>query len=153
MIYLFIYLYAFLRQSYTSRILEIINNIKKQKVIIDKILVDTRALQKEISTITGQLERQFTVTDDLIYRTAKRNDNSRKAYKMLVTLHSDFEDISKSLQDVGMLMRDSLDLTDQIESIKNRNVSTNLEKITQDIDHINNECIILEKKLANLKTG
>lgn len=147
------YCHTICRQSYTSRILEIINNIKKQKTIIDKILVDTRAIQKEIYTITGQLERQFTVTDDLIYRTAKRNDNSRKAYKMLVTLHSDFEDIIKSLQDVGTLLRDSLDLNDQIESIKNRNVSTNLEKISQDIEHIEKDCVMLDRKLTNLKSA
>lgn len=56
------------RNSYTSRILEIIGNIRKQKTSIDKILNDTRDLQKEINNINGQLDRQFTVTDDLLFK-------------------------------------------------------------------------------------
>lgn len=56
------------RNSYTSRILEIIGNVKKQKADIDRILNDTRDLQKEINTISGQLDRQFTVTDDLLFK-------------------------------------------------------------------------------------
>lgn len=57
-----------LRNSYTSRILEIIGNIRKQKASIDKVLNDTRDIQKEINTINGQLDRQFTVTDDLLFK-------------------------------------------------------------------------------------
>lgn len=56
------------RNSYTSRILEIIGNIRKQKASIDKVLNDTRDIQKEINTINGQLDRQFTVTDDLLFK-------------------------------------------------------------------------------------
>lgn len=62
------------RQAYTSRILEIINNIKKQKVEINKILEDTRQLQKEINNINGQLDRQFTVTDDLLFKVRKNKN-------------------------------------------------------------------------------
>lgn len=62
----------FFRNAYTSRILEIIGNIKKQKISIDKILNDTRELQKEINTINGQLDRQFTVTDDLLFKVGKK---------------------------------------------------------------------------------
>lgn len=56
------------RNDYTSRILEIVGNIRKQKTDIDKVLIDTRELQKEINLITGQLDRQFTVTDDLLFK-------------------------------------------------------------------------------------
>lgn len=30
--------------------------------------MDTRELQKEINNISGQLDRQFTVTDDLLFK-------------------------------------------------------------------------------------
>lgn len=48
--------------------MEIIGNIKKQKNEIDKIIRDTRELQKEINTINGQIDRQFAVTDDLLFK-------------------------------------------------------------------------------------
>lgn len=72
------------RSAYTSRILEIIGNIRKQKTDIDKILKDTREVQKDINTVTGKLERQFTITDDLLFGHAKRDDLTKKAYKLFL---------------------------------------------------------------------
>lgn len=56
------------RISYTSRIIDIIGSIKKQNDDIDKILGDTREIQKSINTLEGQLSRQFKVTDELLYQ-------------------------------------------------------------------------------------
>lgn len=53
---------------YTQRILEIIGSIKKQKDDIDKILKDTRQVQKEITLTSGKLERCYTVVDELIFK-------------------------------------------------------------------------------------
>jgi len=33
-----------------------------------QVLIDTRTVQKEINQLTGKLDRQFTVTDELIFR-------------------------------------------------------------------------------------
>ena len=33
-----------------------------------QVLTDTRAVQKEINILSGKLDRQFTVTDELIFR-------------------------------------------------------------------------------------
>lgn len=63
------------RNDYTSRILEIIANIRKQKTDIDRVLQDTRALQKEINNVSGQLDRQFTVTDDLLFQVIEMNSS------------------------------------------------------------------------------
>lgn len=65
---IFLLLLPKIRNAYTSRILEIVGNIRKQKTDIDKVLEDTRELQKEINNISGQLDRQFTVTDDLLFK-------------------------------------------------------------------------------------
>jgi len=56
------------RSAYTRRILEIVGNIKKQKEEINKILVDTKVLQKEINQLSGKLDRTFAVTDEQIFR-------------------------------------------------------------------------------------
>uniref|UniRef100_U5ENS4 Coiled-coil domain-containing protein 22 homolog n=1 Tax=Corethrella appendiculata TaxID=1370023 RepID=U5ENS4_9DIPT len=140
------------RTAYTSRILEIIGNIRKQKLDIDHILNDTRSLQKEINTITGQLERQYTVTDDLIFRSATRKDDySRKAYKLLVQLHQDFDELIKSVQETGTVMREVRDIEDQIDTEKSRNVSTNLERITIDLNAMQSESKILQQKIYSLE--
>lgn len=138
------------RTAYTSRILEIIGNIRKQKNGIDKILQDTRTLQKELNTITGQLDRQFTVTDDLIFRTAKKDEHSKRAYKLLVTLHSDCEELIKLVQDTGAIKREMRDLEDQIESEKSRNTAANLDQITHDLTEMQSESQRLEESIRRL---
>ncbi|KAI8798464.1 coiled-coil domain-containing protein 22, partial [Biomphalaria glabrata] len=75
------------RSAYTRKILEIVANIKKQKQEIDKILVDTKSIQKEINSLTGKLDRTFTVTDELIFRDAKKDEAVKKAYRFLAALH------------------------------------------------------------------
>ena len=74
------------RVAYTRRIMEIVGNIRKQKEDIDKILVDTRMVQKEINQLSGKLERIFTVTDEQVYRDARKDEARRAAYKLLASL-------------------------------------------------------------------
>lgn len=55
------------RSHYTRRILEIIGNIKKQNDEIQKILNDTKDVQKDINNLTGQVDRSFTLADEIIF--------------------------------------------------------------------------------------
>lgn len=56
------------RQFYTRRILEIVDTIDKQRKEIDKILIETRAVQKDINQLTGKLERLFNTTDETLFK-------------------------------------------------------------------------------------
>lgn len=78
------------RSQYTERIMEIVKNIQKQNVEISKVLLDTRQMQKEISSTQDQLNRTYVAADELIYREAKVNDFSKKSYKLLVGIHEVF---------------------------------------------------------------
>ncbi|XP_052860068.1 coiled-coil domain-containing protein 22 homolog [Anopheles cruzii] len=135
------------RTAYTGRILEIIGNIRKQKTDIDKILHDTRSLQKEINATTGQLDRQFTVTDDLIYRNAKRDEFTKRAYILLVALHTECSELVALVQETGAIKREVRELEDQIESEKDRNVVANLAQIEQDLGEMQRESRRLEEAL------
>lgn len=76
------------RAVYTRRILEIVKNVKKQKVDIDKILIETRSLRKEINTVTDTLGRVFAVVDELIFQdaTTKKDQTAIQAYKHLAAM-------------------------------------------------------------------
>lgn len=74
------------RVSYTRRMTEIVCNIQRQKEDIGKILKDTKYVQKEINQLTGKLERIFTVTDEQVYRDARKDEARRTAYKLLASL-------------------------------------------------------------------
>nr|CAD7432234.1 unnamed protein product [Timema monikensis] len=103
------------RSAYTRRIMEIIGNIRKQKDEINKVINDTKELKKEINMLTGRLDRSFTVADELIFRDAKRDETSRRAYKLLATLHSDCSEVVQMIEETGATVREIRDLEEQIE--------------------------------------
>lgn len=70
------------RSAYTSRILDIVKSIKKQNNDINEILKDTKSIQKSINTAEGQLQRQFSVTEDLIWNNV--------SWKLSHLVHKDF---------------------------------------------------------------
>lgn len=75
------------RAVYTRNILEIVKNVKKQKVDIDKILIETRALQKEINTVADTLGRVYTVVDEMVFADANSKDPTAiGAYKHIAAI-------------------------------------------------------------------
>lgn len=120
------------RLAYTQRILEIVGNIRKQKEEITKILSDTKALQKEINSLSGKLDRTFAVTDELVFKDAKKDDAVRKAYKYLAALHENCSQLIQTIEDTGTIMREVRDLEEQIETEMGKKTLSNLEKIRED---------------------
>ncbi|XP_022086437.1 LOW QUALITY PROTEIN: coiled-coil domain-containing protein 22 homolog [Acanthaster planci] len=135
------------RSAYTRRILEIVANIKKQKQEIQKVLVDTKTLQKEINHMSGKLDRTFTVTDELIFKDAKKDESVRKAYKYLAALHENFDQLIKTVEETGSIVREIRDLEDQIETESNKKTIANLEKITADYKEMKKENTVLMVKV------
>ncbi|KAK7503834.1 hypothetical protein BaRGS_00004957 [Batillaria attramentaria] len=127
------------RSAYTRKIMEIVANIKKQKHEIDKILIDTKSIQKEINSLSGKLDRTFTVTDELIFRDAKKDEGVKKAYRFLAALHENCELLTKTVEETGVIMREIRDLEDQIETESHKKVLANLEKITEDYQQMKKE--------------
>ncbi|XP_043357475.1 LOW QUALITY PROTEIN: coiled-coil domain-containing protein 22 [Dermochelys coriacea] len=127
------------RAAYTQRILEIVGNIRKQKEEITKILSDTRALQKEINGLTGKLDRTFAVTDELVFKDAKRDESVRKAYKYLAALHENCSQLIQTIEDAGAIQREIRDLEEQIESEGAKKTLANLERILSDYQALRQE--------------
>lgn len=127
------------RASYTSKIMEIVHNIKKQKNEIDKILIETKSIQKEINQLNGKLDRTFAVTDELIFKDAKKEDSVRKAYKLLAALHENFNVLIETITETGQIAREIRDLEDQIDTERKKNISSNLERINNDYKQIKSE--------------
>ncbi|XP_045763715.1 coiled-coil domain-containing protein 22 isoform X2 [Maniola jurtina] len=127
------------RHIYTKRILEIIGNVVKQNAEIKKILEDTRQLQKEINTLEGQLDRCFSIADETLFKDAKRDDQAKKAYKLLALLHSECNTIVTLVNDTGILSRDIIDLEDNIKAEKSKRTEDILQKIQLDLSKLQNE--------------
>ncbi|KAI4464089.1 jm1 protein [Holotrichia oblita] len=134
------------RSAYTRRILEIIGNIKKQNDEIQKILNDTKVIQKDINSLNGQLDRSFTLCDELIFRNAKQDEMSRKAYKLLATLHNDCGAIIQTITEMGVTERESRNLQEQIDTEISKAVGISLEQVNADIQNVRKEIGLLAEQ-------
>ncbi|KAK7789358.1 hypothetical protein R5R35_010313 [Gryllus longicercus] len=137
------------RSAYTRRIMEIIGNIRKQKEEIDKVINDTRELQKEINNLTGRLDRSFTDADERIFRDAKKDEVARRAYKLLATLHSDCSELVQMVEETGATVREIRDLEEQIEIESAKNVGANLERVSADLKQMKQENAALTAQLKS----
>lgn len=135
------------RSAYTQRILEIVGNIKKQKEEITKILSDTKELQKEINNLTGKLDRTFAVTDELVFKDAKKDESVRKSYKYLAALHENCSQLIQTIEDTGTILREIRDLEEQIETENSNKTVSNLERILDDYKAIRQENSALAAKV------
>lgn len=138
------------RSAYTRRIMEIIGNIAKQKDQIEKILSDTKDLQKEINSLNGRLERLFAVTEETIYRNARKDEFSKRSFKLLATLHSDCATIVSLVLEIGTITREITDLKEQIEVESRKNTTANLERITADLEQMRAESRSLKNQMQKL---
>ncbi|XP_049608204.1 coiled-coil domain-containing protein 22 [Syngnathus scovelli] len=137
------------RAAYTQRILEIVSNIKKQKEEITKILSDTKELQKEINSLTGKLDRTFAVTDELVFKDAKKDESVRKSYKYLAALHENCNQLIQTIEDTGTILREIRDLEEQIDTENTNKLVANLEKILEDYRAIRQENSALAAKVRD----
>ncbi|XP_029306966.1 LOW QUALITY PROTEIN: coiled-coil domain-containing protein 22 [Cottoperca gobio] len=135
------------RSAYTQRILEIVSNIKKQKEEITKILSDTKELQKEINSLTGKLDRTFAVTDELVFKDAKKDESVRKSYKYLAALHENCYQLIQTIEYTGTILREIRDLEEQIETENGSKTVANLERILNDYKAIRQENSALAAKV------
>jgi len=139
------------RSNYTRRILEIVKNVKKQKIDINKILIDTRNLKKEINSVTDTLNRVFAVTDELIFADAKdpkKDPACKQAYKHMAAMDESFKTLVKDVEETGSTRNTVLNLEAKIDNIQSKISNLNLDRITEDLKEIKGENA---KLLAKLK--
>ncbi|VVC87222.1 unnamed protein product [Leptidea sinapis] len=98
-----------------------------------------RHLQKEINMLEGQLERCFSLADETLFKDAKKDDQAKKAYKLLALLHSECNTIVSLVNDMGTLARDIVDLEDNIKSEKSKRTEDILQKIQSDLANLQTE--------------
>lgn len=138
------------RSVYTQRILEIVGNIKRQKEDISKVLLDTRDSQKEVNSLAGKLERSFTVTEEMVFKDAKRDELVRKAYKYLAALHENCSQLITTIEDSGSILREVRDLEEQIDCETGRCALESLDKILSDYTAVRQDNVTLALRLQHV---
>lgn len=145
------------RAIYTRRILDIVRNVKKQKIDIARILEDTRAMQKEINGIREHLARIYAVADEKIYQDAKRDQekgsrdsSKRDIYKQVVDLNKGFEVLIATIEEIGQTRATILNLESKIEQVQARTSAQNMERIQEDLRQIREANAALTERIHKL---
>lgn len=69
-------------------------------------------------------------------QTNKKDEYSKKAYKLLISLHTEFSELIALIENTGSIQREIRDLEDQIDNERQHNVHLKLEQITKDLEMI-----------------
>eukprot|EP00049_Salpingoeca_infusionum_P022892 m.9399 g.9399 ORF g.9399 m.9399 type:complete len:644 (-) comp5447_c0_seq1:169-2100(-) len=127
------------RSAYSSRVLDVIKSIDKQKQEVTKVLIETRGLQKDISQLESKLERSFQRADDLIFKSCKDSDGARKAYHLLCAVHESCGILVQSVHETGTVMQEARALEDKIDVERRRDMMSKVKKINRDLKEIKKE--------------
>lgn len=139
------------RSNYTRRILEMVKNVKKQMVEIEKVLVDTKSLQKEINKLISVLNRSFAVTEEMIFQDAKKIPEASVMYKRLVMMNDSFDSLSEVVRKTGSTKNDILNLNEKILKIQTRTSALNYDTIQNDLNQVRDENRLLIEKIKKLR--
>lgn len=139
------------RSNYTHRILEMVKNVKKQIVEIDKILIDTKSLQKEINSTSETLNRSFAVTEDMIFQDVKKIQEAATLYKRLASMNDTFNSLAEIVSKTGNTRNDVLNLNEKILKIQTRTSALNHETMNKDLAQVKDENKLLVEKVKRIK--
>jgi hypothetical protein len=116
--------------------MDIVKNVRRQTVEIEKILRDIRAMQKEINAASQTLQRAFATTDELIFRSATKDDASKRCYKGLAYMHDAFGQLVSSSQEIGAVAISERQLRGKVDELASRNTAQAVEKISADLKQL-----------------
>lgn len=139
------------RQYHTDKILEGQQNVRKQNADIDKVLLDTRELQREIAQLTDTLSRSFTIVDELVFHDAKSDEAAKTAYRLLVAMNEKFNQLIESVRSSVQTRNAILELERSITDAKLRTDTLDLERVQQDLNQLKAENTQLAVRVASIK--
>jgi hypothetical protein len=138
------------RQVYIKRIMDIVKNLDRQKVDIRKILADIRDVQREINSVTDTSKRSFALADDLIFKSAQvsKDPAATQAYKNLVQMRDSFDTLIGNVEKTGATRNETRDIESRIETLQQRNLNLNLDRVQADLDAVKAENAQAAKRLG-----
>jgi len=143
------------RSTYTAKILALVSTVKKYRVEINAILIDTKIVQKEINALSDTLSRSFADTEQLIFDEVERDKDkpTTESYKCLAKLDTIFKEMVDLISKTGAAQNQTLQLSDKINKLETRTTTLNIERINQDMADVKqeNEALIEQIQAAMSK--
>merc|ERR1712141_153904 len=127
------------RSEYTSQIMDILNNVAKQKNETKKVIEEIRILQKDINMQEGKLSRTYADADYLLFEQAKRDKSLVPAYRSLVEIHKASDDIIELIRKTGQIKRSTMSVQETTQAEKSKKIEDKLKQLKTDLEVIKQE--------------
>jgi len=140
------------RSTYATKNLEMLKNVKKSTAEINRILNDTKVIQKEINSLNETLNRSFQIVDDTIFADAKKDALSADAYKLVVGINDKYKEITEIVSVTGTATNSAWNLEDKIEKMTERVGALDMGTLKNDLQQTKEENTQLKEKLNEFKS-
>lgn len=114
---------------------------------------DTKRLGKELNTTTESLSRSFSVTEEIVYKDARKDADHAEVYKQYVALHRTFEQIVSAIEQAGLAVNALRDIQQQIDVLSLKNISENAARLEKDLAQVRNENASLRAPTTSLPSA
>jgi len=141
------------RSTYTAKILALVSTVKKYRIEINTILIDTKIVQKEINALSDTLSRSFADTEQLIFDEVEKEKDkaTTDSYKCLAKLDTTVKEMVDLISKTGSTQNQTLQLSEKINKLETRTTSLNIERINADLAQVKEENEELIKFLQKAK--
>ena len=122
------------RDSYTKRILDILNQIEKLRDGIDSVIADVKTNQKDINMLNGKLERSYFE----INMTMKSKMNNKEPYiEQSMRINSQIHEVCfetvETIRRTGAVSRETRDLVEQVKAEESKGLREKIMQLTGDL--------------------
>ena len=83
---------------------------------------------------------------------AKSDETARRIYKLLVSLHSDCNEILKLVNECGSMSREIKDVEEQVETQLRKNITKKMRQLTADLEQMRAENESLQQQISSQKS-
>lgn len=133
------------------RIMEMTASIQKQSEEINKVFLDTLAVQRELKWLTQTLHRTFNTIEEALFKEVE-DQKGERAYKLFGKLHLSCMASVEAIERNGALARQNEELTNLIEIEKQNRFDEQLNRIQADLEVVVEENRKLENLLSEFST-
>jgi len=131
----------------------LVSTVKKYRIEINTILIDTKIVQKEINALSDTLSRSFSDTEQLIFDEVEKEKDkaTTDSYKCLARLDQTIKEMIELISKTGGTQNQTLQLSDKINKLETRTTTLNLERINSELSKVKEENETLVKLLQKAK--
>ncbi|CAI5716369.1 unnamed protein product [Hyaloperonospora brassicae] len=146
---------AMTRSVYTSRIMDIIKQVHKQKQDIAKVLADIKTLQQQVEAASATKKRVAAAAEENIYSATSKSKSAKSSkadayiecYRKFAKVRELFNELIVAVGDVSEKENAARDLQNWISQLEARESSKHLDKVLADLESVRVENVTLQNEL------